>query len=65
MKRRMRKSQGFGDDVAKVAAMLGLDRAADKIAKAAGLKDCGCAKRQQTLNNIFPYKNNNPEDESK
>ena len=58
----MRKSRGFGDDVAKVAAMLGLDKAADTVAKAAGKKDCGCAKRQDTLNKMFPYKNNEQED---
>ena len=61
----MRKSEGFGDDVAKVTAMLGLDKAADAVAKAVGMKDCGCAKRQETLNKIFPYKNNDTQDESK
>ena len=41
------KSTGFGDTVAKVT-------------KALGVKPCGrCQKRQQKLNEIFPYKGNN------
>lgn len=51
-------SQGFGDDVEKVAKKLGLDRVADRIAKAVGKDDCGCAARKQALNKAFPYKNN-------
>jgi hypothetical protein len=28
----------------------------EKVAKAAG-KDCGCNKRKETLNRLFPYNN--------
>jgi len=56
------KSEGFGDDVAKLASAMRLDIAANKIAKAMGKKDCGCKKRQEKLNQAFPYnKNENPE----
>lgn len=38
------KSQGFGDTIA-------------KLTKAVGIKPCGgCKKRQQKLNEMFPYK---------
>lgn len=46
-----RKSQGFGDDVKKLAKMVKADKAADKIAKALGMNDCGCDKRAEALNN--------------
>jgi ABC-type hemin transport system substrate-binding protein len=59
------KSQGFGDDIEKVAKKLGLDRVANTVAKAAGKEDCGCSKRRDALNKMFPYKNNNQQDESK
>lgn len=40
-------SEGLGDTIAKVT-------------KAFGIKPCGrCKKRQQKLNEIFPYKDNN------
>lgn len=59
------KSQGFGDDIEKVAKKLGLDRVAEKVAKAVGADDCGCAARRDSLNKMFPYKNNEQTDESK
>ena len=55
-------SQGLGDDVAKVASAMRLDVAANRIAKSMGKKGCGCKKRQEKLNQMFPYnKNENPE----
>lgn len=57
-------SRGFGDDIEKVAKKLGLDRVADKVAKAAGKEDCGCSKRRDALNKMFPYKNNQQQDGS-
>ena len=46
-----KRSQGFGDDVAKFTNAIKLDIAADKIAKALGYEDCGCAERQDDWNN--------------
>jgi hypothetical protein len=46
-----KKSQGFGDSMAKIARAIAADKAADKIAKSLGLEDCGCSKRQESLNN--------------
>jgi hypothetical protein len=42
------KSKGFGDTVAKFTKATGLNKLAPK--------DCGCKKRQDKLNKIFPYK---------
>lgn len=43
--------EGFGDEIARVTKKLGLDKTAEQVAKALGKKDCGCAKRQEKLNN--------------
>ena len=53
------KSTGLGDTVEKVFRKTGID----KLAKAVLGEDCGCDKRQELLNNIFPYgKYNAPPD---
>lgn len=49
------KSKGLGDTVAKVTKLTGIKSVVSKVAKSAG-KDCGCDKRRDTLNRIFPYK---------
>jgi hypothetical protein len=51
-----RPSRGLGDTIAKVTKSTGLDKVADRMAKAAGMEDCGCNKRVDTLNRVFPYK---------
>lgn len=50
------ESKGLGDTIAKITKATGLDKAADKVAKAMGKEDCGCGKRQEALNKAFPYK---------
>lgn len=50
------ESKGLGDTVAKIAEILKMDKVANKLAEMAGKKDCGCNKRKQTLNELFPYK---------
>jgi len=49
------KSKGFGDTIAKVTKATGLDKVAKSISQAAGKSDCGCGKRKDTLNRMFPY----------
>ena len=49
------KSKGLGDSVEKVTTVTGIKRVVDAVSKATG-KDCGCAKRKDTLNRMFPYK---------
>jgi hypothetical protein len=34
---------------------IGLDKVAENVAKAVGKEDCGCNKRRQKLNDMFPY----------
>ena len=49
-------SQGLGDTIAKITNTLGLDKLAEEVAQSMGKKDCGCKKRQEKLNELFPYK---------
>ena len=49
------ESKGLGDTIAKITNAVGLDRVAESIAKAVGKEDCGCNKRKQRLNDMFPY----------
>lgn len=51
------KSTGLGDTVAKMTNALGLDKVAESVAKAVGKEDCGCSKRREKLNELFPYDN--------
>jgi|TARA_R110002050_G_scaffold3258_11_gene17320 hypothetical protein len=51
-----RPSKGLGDTIAKMTKATGLDKVADTMAKAVGKEDCGCGKRRDTLNRVFPYK---------
>lgn len=62
-----KKTHGFGSDLAKAAKFVRADIAADRIAKALGFEDCGCAGRAEALddpnllvNKIF-YKNQEDE----
>ena len=50
-KRGRPKSKGLGDTIAKVTKATGID----KVVKAVGGDDCGCAERQEKLNKLFPY----------
>lgn len=45
------ESKGLGDTVAKVTEATGIA----KVAKAILGDDCGCDKRQEVLNRLFPY----------
>jgi len=50
------ESKGLGDTIAKVTHAVGLDKVAEAVAKVVGKDDCGCNKRREKLNDIFPYK---------
>ena len=52
----VQESQGLGDTIAKVTNALGIDKVAESVAHAMGKEDCGCNKRRQKLNEMFPYK---------
>jgi len=55
VKNHKEKSSGVGDTVEKITKATGID----KLAKWALGEDCGCDKRKETLNNIFPYQKPN------
>jgi len=48
------KSKGLGDTIEKITKATGIKKVVDKVSEVTG-KDCGCAKRQDTLNRLFPY----------
>ena len=50
------KPRGLGDSIAKVTKATGLNSLAQMGANLLGKKDCGCNKRKETLNKVFPYK---------
>ena len=51
-----RKSRGLGDTIEKITKATGIKKVVETVSKAVG-KDCGCAKRKETLNRLFPYNN--------
>jgi len=51
-------SKGLGDDIAKLTQFTRLNILAKKVAEAFGT-DCGCDKRRETLNRMFPHKAKN------
>lgn len=53
-------SQGLGDTIAKITHAIGIDKVAEGVARAMGKEDCGCNKRRQVLNKVFPYQSNTP-----
>lgn len=57
VKRNSMKSKGLGDTVEKITTATGIKKVVETVSKATG-KDCGCGKRKDALNRIFPYKTN-------
>ena len=51
------RSSGLGDDTKKIYSATILDKLAERIADLTN-SDCGCNKRQDKLNKMFPYKRN-------
>ena len=51
------KSKGLGDTIEKITKATGINKVVNAVSKVTG-KDCGCNKRKQTLNTMFPYNPN-------
>jgi hypothetical protein len=51
----MAKSKGLGDTIEKITTATGVKSVVESVSKAIN-KDCGCNKRRDTLNRVFPYK---------
>ena len=52
-----RKAKGLGDTIEQITQATGIKAAVEVFSKATGL-DCGCDKRKETLNKLFPYNRN-------
>ena len=50
----MKKSKGLGDSIEKFTKATGIKKVVNTVSKAVN-KDCGCNKRKDTLNRLFPY----------
>ena len=50
------KSRGLGDDIEKVMKSMKVDELVDRITRSLGIDDCGCNKRRDKLNDMFPHK---------
>jgi hypothetical protein len=49
------KSKGLGDTIDKITTATGIKAAVKAATAAVGKKDCGCGKRKDALNRMFPY----------
>lgn len=54
--KKSQESKGLGDTIAKITNSLGIDKIVQEVTQKMGKKDCGCSKRQEKLNDMFPYK---------
>ena len=50
------KSRGLGDSVEKFTKATGIKKVVDTVARVTG-GGCGCNKRKDALNRVFPYDN--------
>lgn len=57
MKAIPKRSKGLGDTISKITHSLKIDKVAEAVAKLAGAEGCGCDKRKEYLNELFPYEN--------
>lgn len=48
------QSKGLGDTIEKITTATGIKKVVNTVSKIAG-KDCGCNKRRDNLNRMFPY----------
>lgn len=47
----MKKGKGLGDTIELITTATGINKLVKSITK-----ECGCIKRKEKLNNLFPYK---------
>lgn len=52
-----RKAKGLGDTIEAITEATGIKAVVEVFSKATGI-DCGCDKRKETLNKLFPYNSN-------
>ena len=52
-----RNAKGLGDTIEAITEATGIKAVVEVFSKATGI-DCGCDKRKETLNKLFPYNSN-------
>jgi hypothetical protein len=57
-------AEGLGDIIAKITHKLGIAKVAENIAHALGEEDCGCDKRREQLNELFPFNKDKKEEDA-
>jgi len=48
------QSKGLGDTIEKITTTTGIKTVVDKVSEGLNIP-CGCQKRKEALNNMFPY----------
>jgi len=56
MTEKQKESEGLGDSIAYLTSLLKIDKLVKELTSAAGIEDCGCERRREKLNEMFPYK---------
>jgi hypothetical protein len=51
-----KQAEGFGDTIASLTELLKIDKLVKSVTEAMGIEDCGCERRKDALNEMFPYK---------
>jgi len=54
-KKKHSDAEGFGDTIAYLTELLKIDKAVKAVTEAMGIEDCGCERRKEKLNEMFPY----------
>ena len=49
-------SKGLGDTIAKFTQATGIAKVVEVVTEVLGIEECGCSRRQNTLNNLVPYR---------
>ena len=57
-------SKGLGDSIERITKATGIKKVVDKISEVTGV-DCGCEKRKEYLNKLYPYARTFTDDEFK
>tara|TARA_R110002020_G_scaffold39812_1_gene117878 strand:+ start:230 stop:400 length:171 start_codon:yes stop_codon:yes gene_type:complete len=52
-----KKSKGLGDSIEKFTKATGIKKVTQTTSRVFKKFDCGCDKRRDTLNKLFPYNN--------
>lgn len=58
MKEKIRvEPKGLGDLIHTITFVTGIEKVTKTITESIGIKDCGCNKRKEQLNKLFPFNN--------